>query len=349
MNKKFSITIIALSYSAILIFTLSYYNVFASSAGRTGRTLKTSTTGCSCHGTNDAMTSVVISGPALVAAGSVNTYVLTINRAFQTGAGCDIAARTGLLSPVSTSIRLSGNELTHNYNIPMTNNSVDIIFSYTAPLTATIDTIFATGNATNSNSMNSGDLWNWASNFRVEVVQPKILHLDVMMEGFYNPVPGLMIKDTAVIYLRNTSSPYDIIDSSKAFLDSLGNADFSFLNAQNETSYYIVAIHRNSLETWSAGGNSFTSNSMIYNFTLSASQAYGDNQKQVGTKWTIFGGDVNQDEIIEGSDLLLIDNDASNFATGYLLTDLNGDEIVDGTDAIIAGNNSSNFISIARP
>ncbi|MBK9225921.1 MAG: hypothetical protein IPL67_02355 [Ignavibacteria bacterium] len=45
----------------------------------------------------------------------------------------------------------------------------------------------------------------------------------------------------------------------------------------------------------------------------------------------------------------MIDNDASNFVGGYVVTDLTGDDFVDGTDFAIADNNAANFVSVVRP
>ena len=83
--------------------------------------------------------------------------------------------------------------------------------------------------------------------------------------------------------------------------------------------------------------------------TSSQQQAYGSNMKLVGAKWTFYSGDVNRDGIIDGNDMSSIDNDASQFLTGYEATDLNGDSFVDATDLGIADNNSLNFVSVIRP
>ncbi|MBS1517990.1 MAG: hypothetical protein JSS91_07875 [Bacteroidetes bacterium] len=334
----------------ILFLSFFAYVVNASIDGRTGRTLKTSTSGCSCHSSRDVATSVVITGPSSVNTGSTNTYTLTIHRATKTGAGCDIATRNGTLAPVSSTLHLSNSELTQNTNIPMVNNEVQFLFSYTAPASPVTDTIFATGLATNSDGNESGDVWNWASSFRVNVLPPpKILNLTVMIEGFYNTGTGNMINDTVRVYLRNTSAPYAAVDSATGFLNNAGSASFSFLNAVNGTPYYIRVKHRNSIETWSAGGNSFISNSMSYNFTTSGSQAFGSNQIQVGTKWTMFSGDVDQEGTVDLSDGSLIDNDAYNFETGYRATDVNGDEVTDLGDAVFADNNGFNFVGKITP
>lgn len=63
----------------------------------------------------------------------------------------------------------------------------------------------------------------------------------------------------------------------------------------------------------------------------------------------LYTGDVNQDGIVDLTDLVAIYNDGSNFVTGYVLTDLNCNSIVDLTDLLFAYNNSSIFVSIKRP
>ena len=59
--------------------------------------------------------------------------------------------------------------------------------------------------------------------------------------------------------------------------------------------------------------------------------------------------DLHQDRTVDATDVSLIDNDAANFAAGYIVTDLTGDNFVDGTDFAIADNNAANFVSAALP
>ena len=109
--------------------------------------------------------------------------------------------------------------------------------------------------------------------------------------------------------------------------------------------------HRSSIETWSkSGGQVFTQNGFLsYDFTTSAAQAFGNNQKLVGSKYCIYSGDVTQDGVIEASDLSAIDNASFSFASGYISTDLNGDRIADASDASICENNALNFVSKITP
>ncbi|MBK6878482.1 MAG: hypothetical protein IPG99_19135 [Ignavibacteria bacterium] len=71
--------------------------------------------------------------------------------------------------------------------------------------------------------------------------------------------------------------------------------------------------------------------------------------KQVGNRFCIHGGDVNQDGIADGTDLSQADNDAANFALGYLPTDVNGDFIVDAADLALIDNNAYNGVISITP
>ncbi|MDQ3019958.1 MAG: SBBP repeat-containing protein [Bacteroidota bacterium] len=175
------------------------------------------------------------------------------------------------------------------------------------------------------------------------------LNLTALIEGFYNNVTNKMVKDTVRVYLRNINSPYSIVDSAISVLDSNGHAIFSFPYTLNGLLYYIVINHRNSIETWSSQPVMFTNNQLNYDLTTAANKAYGSNLKLKGSKYCIYGGDVNQDGIIELIDFSLLDNDVYNSVSGYLATDVNGDNIVDLSDFSILDNNSFSFIKLIRP
>lgn len=158
------------------------------------------------------------------------------------------------------------------------------------------------------------------------------------------------VQDTVKVQLRNVTSPYSIVEVSQKYLSGTGTASLSYAKAVDGVSYYLVVRHRNSIQTWSkSGGESFTSGTLSYDFTTAASQAYGNNQVLVGGEYSVYTADVDQNDIVDGSDGSLIDNDAAAFATGYIASDLNYDEIVDGTDALFAENNAANFVSAAMP
>jgi hypothetical protein len=128
------------------------------------------------------------------------------------------------------------------------------------------------------------------------------------------------------------------------------NGNFRFFNLQSGT-YYISLRHRNGIETWSrSGGESFTNGGVYsYDFTNSRSKAYGNNLTLKGSKYCIYSGDIDQDKIIDLSDVILIFNNASNFISGFVNTDVNGDKTTDLSDIIITNNNSSKFVTLIRP
>ena len=170
------------------------------------------------------------------------------------------------------------------------------------------------------------------------------LNLTVNLEA-YSPV-----QDTITVSLRSSTSPYGLVEMSKAYLSPSGTATVNFAKAVNGTNYYVVVNHRNSIETWSkAGGEVFTAGTLTYNFTTSASQAFGSNMVLVGGEYSFYTGDSNQDGTVDAADLSLIDNDAFNFISGYVVTDLNGDQSVDGTDLSFCDNNAANFVGVVRP
>ncbi|MFZ4707797.1 MAG: hypothetical protein ACOYMF_17475, partial [Bacteroidales bacterium] len=119
--------------------------------------------------------------------------------------------------------------------------------------------------------------------------------------------------------------------------------------ATYSSNYYITIKHRNSIETVSALPVSFTGSTISYAFD-NASKAYGSNMLlMIDGRCVIYGGDVNQDGLIDGGDMAPIDNLSASAASGYLVEDANGDGLIDGGDMAIVDNNSSTAVSIAIP
>lgn len=223
------------------------------------------------------------------------------------------------------------------------------------PIAATTDTTYA------DNSPLSGlyyyfilaqDIHNNKSQL-VSVQSPNILlNITMLIQGSYNPATDLQTADTIRAYLRYSSAPYVIADSSKGVLGTNGIVAMRFPNAISGN-YYLAVKHRNSIETWNAAllplarGGTYG-----YNFSIAPSQAFGNNQIQVDAspvRFAIYSGDVNRDGTVDATDVSAIDNAASNFISGYVATDLTGDNFVDGTDFAIADNNAANFVSVIRP
>ena len=172
------------------------------------------------------------------------------------------------------------------------------------------------------------------------------------IEGFYNSSADKLVEDTLRLYLRNTISPFNIVDSSRSIIDSTGNIRFYLSNVLNAVNYYIVMKHRNSIETWSNVGYYFSAGVLVYNFSNTAGKAFGSNQTLLDSspiRYGIYSGDINQDGFVNLTDVVAAYNGSSGFITGYVPADVNGDNIVDLTDVVITYNNSGNFVSLVRP
>jgi hypothetical protein len=165
-----------------------------------------------------------------------------------------------------------------------------------------------------------------------------------LIEGLYNG--SSMIPDTVTIEFRNSSYPYSRVDQTKIFLNNIGQGNGKFYNAVNGTPYYLVLKHRNAIETWSASTQTFTNSILNYDFTNASTKAFGNNLKQIGSKWCLYSGDINQDGIINTLDLNAVYNSNISGVTGYNATDVTGDlftEIGDLTTVFI-----NNFLGVER-
>ncbi|MEO8664336.1 MAG: hypothetical protein ABI462_02475, partial [Ignavibacteria bacterium] len=176
--------------------------------------------------------------------------------------------------------------------------------------------------------------------------------IKILLEAYYNSVTGTMnMADTVTAYLRSTTAPYPVIDIARSVIDAATfKGNFLFANASSGI-YYIQIIQRNSIETWSkAGGEPYTAGtSMYYDFTSDASKAYGNNLRNVGSKWAVISGDVNQSGNINLTDIIKVSNDGKAFSTGYVSSDVNGDNIVNLTDLVFTYNNSTLFAAKVSP
>lgn len=198
----------------------------------------------------------------------------------------------------------------------------------------------------------SGSSSNWVR--PGPVFNPPSLNLDlkVIPEGFYNSATGrLNMKDTVTAYLCSATTPYNVIDSAKAVIDSVTySGSFTFTEAV-PGNYYIKIKHRNCIETWSASPFSITAASG-YDITDDSIKAFGNNLKQVNpspARFAVYSGDVDHNGSISLTDIIDIYNDASGFQTGYKVTDITGDKIVNLNDLTLVYNNSAMFIHTVKP
>lgn len=180
------------------------------------------------------------------------------------------------------------------------------------------------------------------------------VNMKLIMEGMYDSSHDILArKDSLTVYLRSVSTPYSIIDSARKEIDSLTFSNlFTFRNA-SASAYYLDAEHFNCLGTWSKPGGELLLNyntTYNYDFTNSVTQAYGNNLVLIGSRYCIYSGDENKDEIVDASDIADIYNDATALNSGLRIkTDLNGDNFVDATDILIVYNNSITVRRVISP
>jgi hypothetical protein len=96
--------------------------------------------------------------------------------------------------------------------------------------------------------------------------------------------------------------------------------------------YYLVLYHRNHLPIMTAAAQSLNgATPSAYDFTTSQGQAYGTNpMKLVGTKYCLYGGDVNHSAVVTASDANLIVEQL--LTPGYNDRDVNLSGVVSSAD-----------------
>jgi hypothetical protein len=182
----------------------------------------------------------------------------------------------------------------------------------------------------------------------------KTVNLNVFLEGLYSGTGlmeeardesgeehGIGVADHINVSLHDASDYNTVVlGVDDVDLSTSGQASFT-ISAIYNGNYYIAINHRNSIETVSAAPVSFAAPVITYDFTSSAGQAYGGNlNSKAGGYYAIWGGDANQDGVVDGSDLAAVDNASTDLLAGYYPEDVNGDGVVDGSDMALIDNNS---------
>jgi hypothetical protein len=191
----------------------------------------------------------------------------------------------------------------------------------------------------------------------------KALNLTLFLEGLYagtntmnkaqddmgDHFPGT-VADQITVELHNETD-YTTIEhtATNVDLNTDGTAAVT-VPATFSGMYYVTIKHRNSVETTTAAPVDFSGATITYDFSTAASQAFGDNQLDLGEGvFGIFIGDANQDGIIDGDDLVFMDPDVIAGNIGYLASDLNGDGLVDGDDLVKGDVNIVAGVALATP
>ncbi len=204
------------------------------------------------------------------------------------------------------------------------------------------------------------------TNVVVNNCQDVTLNLKALIQGFYignqlmspvlDPVNYPGICDSITVELAEAVSPYTTVYSQKSVLETNGMGSFVFPASVLNNSYYIVLKHRNALETWSSIPLFFNSTSLLYDFTISAGKAFGNNLADMDGEFCLYSGDITngttlgvQDGIIDSLDFDTLENALSQFITGYSIYDLNGDWILESADFSLIGSNAGLGFFVMKP
>jgi len=302
--------------------------------------------------------------------------------------GTDVTFTTLPLVPVvtttaATALNFTG--ATVNGTVNANNSSTAVTFQYgltaaygstatTTPATVTGSTVTSvsavlTGLVPNTlyhyraTGTNAGGTTNGTDMTFTTPDNQKTFNLTLFLEGLYagggtmtqasdenGPRYGTGIADKITVEFHDAVNYSTIVTTfTNVDLHTNGTATITVPGTYNG-SYYVTIKQRNTIQTVSANPIAFPSGTITYNFSDNSNKAYGDNLLLMEDgKYVMFGGDVNQDDIVDSGDMMGVDNLSAYSATGYLPEDANGDGLVDSSDMMILDNNASLTISAAYP
>ncbi len=163
--------------------------------------------------------------------------------------------------------------------------------------------------------------------------------MNEVKEGYSElPAWGAGIADKINIELHQESAPFDLVLAlNNQDLHTNGLVSFT-VTAAYSGNYYLKITNRNHMLTWSAIPLSFEGETINYNFTTSAIQAYqyaGGIEPQIQVAPGIYAfylGDLDQGGWIDSDDFNLFEPALTEGIVGFVAADFNGGGWVDSDD-----------------
>ena len=307
--------------------------------------------------TQDAATPTTYTAEMLNSPVPINTLSLTLESVstvryynISKSAGANVTAANVMLN-YSTDDGVVNNSALRIAKADGSGNWVDLGGTGTAPSTGTIT-------STNTFTDFTGSTFALASGSLTKTLNINSLFL----EGLYNG-GGTMrqaqdafgahwptgVADHITVELHDAATYATIIYSAiDVPLSTTGTASIT-VPATYGGLYYITIKHRNSLETTTATAISFAGNTINQSFDVPANVFGGNLGLSIDSRYLIYGGDANQDGVVDSGDLIPVINDYYNYLGDYLPADVNGNGVVDSTDLIPIINNFYNYIGKITP
>ncbi len=194
--------------------------------------------------------------------------------------GPGITSFAPAVSPVGSTITITGTGFT-GVNQVKFNNTFAVTFTVvnSTTITAVVPVGATTGFLTvfSSNGCSSQSM----TTFGVGTPAGVNLTVKAFIEGYYSG-GGLMVPvvdpvllptkaDTIIINLHQTVSPFGLVATRTALMNTNGTATVSFPGAQVGNFYYIALKGRNIIETWSKTPVQMQSGNMTFDFTVPGS------------------------------------------------------------------------------
>lgn len=300
--------------------------------------------------------------------GTANTGILMINfainsagQAYAVDGTADVLGSVNLSTGAFTSIGSIGFNANYAQDMEFDRESGEL-FMAAQDLTSGW---LAWVNKSTGTTLKIGDFEGGAeiTGFAIPYASNKTLNLtSVLLEGLYNGAGTLKqafdefggphftspTADQITVELHNAANYAVIAYTVPAVnLSTSGTATVTIPSTYGG-SYYITVKHRNSVETTTAAAVSFAGATINQSFAVA--NVFGGNLGlMIDGYYAIYAGDVNQDGAIDSGDFTPVDNDAFNYAAGYLATDVNGDGAIDSGDFTSIDNNGFNYIGTSHP
>jgi hypothetical protein len=190
------------------------------------------------------------------------------------------------------------------------------------------------------------------------------INLTAYLQGYYlgggtmepvlanQAIPGATGAETDTIDVEiYDATTFLLAGSVKAVLMTDGTCT-AVLNGA-DGNYYVAIRQRNHVFTWSSVPVAFAAATPTsYDFSTDPAQAFSGDLSDKFSEgiYSLFVGDINQDEFVDGNDYPQFDTDNSlGLCCDYYATDMNGDGFVDGNDYPQFDTNNSLGIGSVHP